>query len=470
MSEQETPAERVSRFREHTNTNSSIRAPPDELWKDFGTELLLEKFDAENEATPAVRRKRHPRQIMDKPTPMEPPTPEQRLAISQRPIATPKSRKQSDAAATVATAEGTFGRFSRVFTSIFTGVLGKRKAEPDMHSSSDSSTSGTERTNSLAPDQATLDARKAAAEEAYALAKAQGLLPAPKIFGPRPGMPQRAWTSGGASITSTRSSIRVVDADSARQRGRKPLNHTFSISSHHSPRPPLTPRTPGSVARSPSKRDLKTQKRLSKRVSSLEIKLASAKKELANVLGTDVCFPAVPPLPPQFAAEGGDAARLRGGEADAEHEGPNNNEASSSPRANNPMSDDFDPLSPSRDSASLPKKLTKRRKVKPTSLDDSRDAEFHPDADLLSEHEDKQLKKSKSSSRLKRTSSRLSRKVSRSSVRSSPVDREEVEERVVIVRPGGAVPPVPMVPDDVEGKRVLVEGDDGYGGLGHEIF
>ena len=32
-------------------------------------------------------------------------------------------------------------------------------------------------------------------------------------------------------------------------------------------------------------------------MSSLELKLASAKKELASVLGGDVCFPAVPPLP-----------------------------------------------------------------------------------------------------------------------------------------------------------------------------
>ena len=229
-SEESTPGgERVSRFREHTNTNSTIRAPPEEMWKDFSTELLLDKFTAEQASTPsAASRKRHPRHIMDKPTPVEPPTPEQRLAIAQRPIATPRTRKQSDSAATVATAEGTFGRFSRLFTGIFTGVLGKRKPDADEEFGSPA------RSNSLAPDQATLDHRKQAAEEAYHLAKAQGLLPAPKVF-VRPGMPQRAWTSGGASIMSTRSSIRVVDADSARQRGRKPLNHTFSVSSHRSP-------------------------------------------------------------------------------------------------------------------------------------------------------------------------------------------------------------------------------------------
>lgn len=45
----------------------------------------------------------------------------------------------------------------------------------------------------------------------------------------------------------------------------------------------------------------------------------------------------------------------------------------------------------------------------------------------------------------------------------------------MVVKPGGAVPPVPVVPDGIRGKKVVVvegqgEGDDGYGGLGHEIF
>lgn len=204
----ETPAERVSRFHEHTSTNSSIRAPPAELWKDFRTEVLLDQLSAEHETTPAVKRKKHPRQIMEQRTPVEQPTPAQQLAIARRPIAQPRaSRKQSDAAATIATAEGTFGRFSRVFASVFSGVLGKRKAAP-----SDTDTDSSTSTNDLAPDQATLDARKAAAEEAYHLAKAQGLLPAPKVF-VRPGMTSRAWSAGASS---SRSSIRVVDADDAR--------------------------------------------------------------------------------------------------------------------------------------------------------------------------------------------------------------------------------------------------------------
>jgi hypothetical protein len=52
----ETPVRpRTSRFKEHTNTASSIRAPPDELWKDLGIENMIEKFNEEN-AAPAVRK------------------------------------------------------------------------------------------------------------------------------------------------------------------------------------------------------------------------------------------------------------------------------------------------------------------------------------------------------------------------------------------------------------------------------
>jgi hypothetical protein len=191
----ETPAERVSRFREHTNTNSSIRPPPDELWKDVGIEALLEKFNDENDNTPAVRRPNHPRKIMEPTGHRKSPSAAAKAAAAARAAGSaPHARKQSDAAATVATAEGTFGRFSRVFASVFGGVLGKRK-----HDATPSEGDAA---------QAALDERKRAAEEAYHLAKAQGLLPAPKVF-VRPGMTPRAWSAGTSSIHS-RSSIRVV--------------------------------------------------------------------------------------------------------------------------------------------------------------------------------------------------------------------------------------------------------------------
>ena len=182
----ETPAERVSRFREHTNTNSSIRPPPDRLWKDLDMDVLIDKFNDENDNTPAVRRPSHPRQIM---SPTGPRTP------------TAAARKGSDAAATVATAEGTFGRFSRLFGSVFGGVLGKRKAG---HLDA-------EPTPAATTEQQKLDERKRQAEEAYHLAKEQGLLPAPKVF-VRPGMTPRAW-SAGTSASSSASSIRLVRDD-----------------------------------------------------------------------------------------------------------------------------------------------------------------------------------------------------------------------------------------------------------------
>ncbi|UPX18303.1 uncharacterized protein EKO05_0008606 [Ascochyta rabiei] len=189
----ETPAERVSRFREHTNTTSSIRPPPDELWKEVGIESLLDKFHDENDSTPAVRKASHPRQIMSPTAPAQP--------------WTAAARKGSDAAATVATAEGTFGRFSRVFANVFGGVLGKRKAG---HTDAEPSVGAS-------VEQARLDERKRQAEEAYHMAKEQGLLPAPKLF-VRPGMAPRAWSAGGSLDAHSPAD----DADSTQTRPRAP--------------------------------------------------------------------------------------------------------------------------------------------------------------------------------------------------------------------------------------------------------
>lgn len=198
-------------------------------------------------------------------------------------------------------------------------------------------------------------------------------------------------------------------------------------------------------------------------MSSLEVKLASAKKELQSVLGNE-CFPAVPPLPSNITG-----TAIGTGVA-----------SSPTPHI---FSDDAAPLSPTFGdgaSASLPGKITKKRKSVAVHDDDE---EYLPTATAIasdvemSEAEPEQSEhivspaprgikrvKSDASKRLKRTSSRLSRKVSRSSV------REEREDKIVVVKPGGAVPPVPVVPSGVEGNKVKVVGDDGYGGLGHEIF
>jgi hypothetical protein len=181
----------------------------------------------------------------------------------------------------------------------------------------------------------------------------------------------------------------------------------------------------------------------------------------------------VPPLPAHFST----------GLGDAQSPTPN---AGLQPNTPHIFSDDTAPLSPTFGdgaSASLPGKITKKRKTvaaRESSSDylptatatasdvDMSEAEPSESEAIVSPVPERQgsLKRAKrdASKRLKRTSSRLQRKVSRSSV------REEREDKVVVVKPGGAVPPVPVVPKDVEGNKVKVVGDDGYGGLGHEIF
>ena len=224
--ESETPGERVSRFREHTNTNSSIRAPPAELWRDVDTEGLMDQFHDDNAGTPAVTKDgAHPRRIMERQ-----PVAERRIAQPRG--ATTAAGKGSGAATTAASSEGALGRFSRVFASVFGGVLGKRKAG---HADAEPAAAAADST-SVSPEQAVLDERKRAAEEAYHVAKAQGLLPAPKVF-VRPGMAPRAWSAGTSS--SSRSSIRVVEADDARHgRGGHHLQHLYTHCNSNQPDSP----------------------------------------------------------------------------------------------------------------------------------------------------------------------------------------------------------------------------------------
>jgi hypothetical protein len=234
--------------------------------------------------------------------------------------------------------------------------------------------------------------------------------------------------------------------------------------------PTYTPRTPSSISRTPSKKDLSKQKKLSKRVSSLEVKLASAKKELQTVLGNE-CFPAVPALPPNLSAL--------------------------SPTPNTPHV--FTDYGSPSDSAALPSHIAKKRRsttdpatptstaiYSPPSTSRSYSLDTDPDADADKENSSLTSKsertirrvRSASSRTLKRTSSRLSRKLSRSSLAADDATDDEGAGAaraavVVTVVPGGAVPPVPMIPADVKGRSAVVgvrAGDDGFGGLGHEIF
>lgn len=174
------------------------------------------------------------------------------------------------------------------------------------------------------------------------------------------------------------------------------------------------------------------QKKLSKRVSNLEHKLAEARKELVialaskekeNTIQEAKGLPVSPhrPLTPNnthFAAE-------------AE---PNPAILAESTSKNNA-------------------KITKKRKAS-----EAKTVSIYGDSDVESEHETKKKKVVTP----RRTSSRLVKKRSQASI----ITREEI---IVVVPDGVSVPPIPAIPKDVEGNRVPVT-DDGFGGLSHEIF
>lgn len=385
--ETETPTRpRTSRFKEHTNTTSSIHPPPDELWRDLGIDDMIEKFNEENESTAPVTRSAAAAARRISPTAFGAPS------LAGQGVLT------SAAPPTPATSEGTFGRFSRAFASVFGGfgsVLGKRKA----------GSADAERERDREKERLVLEERKQAADQAYQarkLAQEQGLLPTPKVF-VRPAQMHMAVAVDHAALAAT-------------------------------------PRTPG-LYRSPSKKDLTKQKKLSKRVSNLEFKLASARKELRTVLHKDL--PPVPPLPSLLPPVSSDA------------------DVSQSTQLTTAA------LAPQQSPQQPPVgKIVKKRKA---TNDDEPYTPMPTDSDgdismsEASEAEQRSIKRVKSTStkKLKRQNSHLSKRLSRSELK-----REEV---VRIVPDGKKVPLVPKIPNGVEGKKVKV-GDDGYGGLEHEMF
>lgn len=150
-------APRASKFKEGTmNSTTSIHAPPDELWKGLNIDHMIERFNEEGRApaptfsaaTAVVHRSL--------------PTSRIGSGASHAPLTKVASESHTSAA------EGTFTRFSRALTSWFSSSLGKRKA-------------GSETAEKNARDNP-VDDRKAAAEEAYRIAKEQGILPTPKIL------------------------------------------------------------------------------------------------------------------------------------------------------------------------------------------------------------------------------------------------------------------------------------------------
>jgi hypothetical protein len=428
--EETTSQLRASRFKEHTNTNNSIRPPPDELWRDLGIEQLIEQYNEEN-AKPSVSRKSSANRV---PSASRPALARNASSTSNGPgITTSVTCTQPT---TPAPHGGTYARIQRAVASVFGSVLGKRKAAA-MEAEREKS--------EKAQQQQVLDDRKTAAEAAYHDAKERGLLPTPKVF-VRPAMRVASHNSGTPAPPLDKLRLTAAVADAATPN-----------------RIPRTPRTPGTLHHTPSKKDLHKQKKLSKRVSNLEIKLASARKELQTVLHSDLS--AVPPLPTLQRT----------------------NQQEPTPEIS--QSDtETTPISP--EATCSIGQIVKKRKA--TTHDD--DAEYKPratdsngDIDLLSAHSaserenemptpERMIKRVRSSAskNKKRQSSRLQKRLSRGSLRERNCEEREVEMRVV--PDGDMVPDVPVIPREMEslGRRSSVrEGgdkDDGFGGLGHEIF
>ncbi|PSN68507.1 hypothetical protein BS50DRAFT_573412 [Corynespora cassiicola Philippines] len=286
------------------------------------------------------------------------------------------------AAASTSEGTGALGRLSRALTSFFSGTsfssLGKRKAGAE-----------------AAVVVVEKEDRREQAQRAYQQAKELGLLPTPKVF--------------------VRPQTRV--------RNNNNNNNGPAVLE-----PSSLPATPTPMLyKSPSKRDLHKQRKLSKRVSDLEAKLAEARKELTLVLSPKSERPlraisdSLPPTPKSALA---------------------------------PSEADFSPKNPPSASSRRSSRVVKKRKTG----DVDGDYEVGAESDVSvggSEYGDRQSGRGPE----RRRSSRLSKK--KQSV--------TLEKVITVVPDGTVVPPLPAIPQGVEGKKAAVR-DDGYGGLGHEIF
>lgn len=227
-----------------------------------------------------------------------------------------------------------------------------------------------------------------------------------------------------------------------------------------------SPRTPG-LYRTPSKKDLQKQKRLSKRVSDLEYKLASARKELQTVLHKDL--PPVPPVPNLNAGNSANTSVIASSPA-----GPALDPTSSTPETSQEpqiFSDkeneqDTQSTSPSFSQTSVGK-IVKKRKA--TSSDN--DSTYIPvttdsegDIDISTSEPERTVKRAKSTSAKK-----LRRKKARALKKAAARDARRQDDVIRVVPDGRTVPPLPEIPSGIEGKKVVVR-DDGYGGLEHEMF
>ncbi|KAF2443556.1 hypothetical protein P171DRAFT_432792 [Karstenula rhodostoma CBS 690.94] len=455
-----------SRFYEHMST-SNIRPPPDELWKDLNLGPMIDRFNAECLATipppawsvaddmAAAARAAGTSTSTSTPT-----------VVQQRPAAA--SRTPSGTTTTTTTShhttahvaleptpgatEGPFARLSRALTSWFNGAssLGKRKA-------------GSETAEKSTPDTAA-DDRRREVEEAYRHAKEHGLLPAPKIL-VRPALaahraramnnsPAAPASAISVAATSTSTSV-VANSLAAPSVAAISVSNTSTsgmfITATSVPATPTplpngftlvtTPRTPA-LYKTPSKRDLHKQRKLSKRVSNLEHKLQEARKELSLALGphNPNTVPPLPALPTNLSPTPTMSPHLQMEAASA---------------------------------TILDFKIVKKRKTtrechhddeyRPIPTDTETDTEFSLVQTSDSDAQSTKHSKVTPSKKLVKKKSTLLKKRSTSG-------KKLVEDDIITVVPDGvAVPPIPEIPNGVPGKRAAVN-DDGYGGLEHEMF
>jgi hypothetical protein len=184
--------------------------------------------------------------------------------------------------------------------------------------------------------------------------------------------------------------------------------------------------------------DLKRQERLRKKVTDLERKLERTRKELDDALAQSIHAPA-------------SAMSLSSGLSN-----------SKSPASELAYADNGKrKAAGSEDCASLdgstPVPVYKKARKSPSSV-----SAYTTSDDIDRETPTKKLRKKRSTRSTRTSKSSQSRR-----------ENHNVNNGVgiTIVPDGDIVPPVPSIPSGVKGKVATVSlGDDGYGGLSHEIF
>jgi hypothetical protein len=411
-------APRSSRFKEGTmNSTLSIHAPPDKLWKGLDIEKMINGFNEENSAPVSATGVVLHAHARSRSTPYA-----QNVSVVPAVPATPTTPAAP-------ASDGPFGRLWRPISTFFNGAgasfsaLGKRKAGSENAENKAIEKGGVATEKTL--DKSSYDTKEDV-EAAYHQAKEQGLMPTPKVF-IRP--VSRARKNGTLHPRSVPEGIHADQYTLAPTTTPETPSTSFS-----SLAPPKTP----TLYKSPSKKDLHKQKKLSKRVSELELKLASARKELSAVLAS----PSAPPLPSI-------PANLPSPPTSTHFF----SEAETSPHSHADLPSDPKPTSPSS-------KIVKKRKATTDADDEYKPVTTDSDISHDSERESKRSKSTPSQKLRRKPSSRLLKK--RSSI---------TKENVVIMVPDGVdVPPLPALPSGVNGKKVLVRNDDGYGGFGDEMF